>query len=185
MLCARIPISGFCTTAHLWVVLWKTLDCFILHGFIYLFSVSSCIQNKTKDSFLPCKALALFQQVLTKESSLNWGSCVGKKFDWANLFFILCLVLCSLTRNVLVLWNMGFQTQPHARFTSSHHNAKMSLHTTILAVLVFILIYSPFLLLGDHLPLEPPWLASGLGHSVPAPPRCLDLRNGHIGESWV
>ena len=122
--------------------------------------------------------------VLTKESSLNWGSRVGKKFDWANLFLILCLVLCSLTWNVPVLRNMGFQTQPHARFASSHHNAKMSLHTTILAVLVFILIYSPFLLLGDHLPLEPPWLASGLGYSVPSPPCCLDLRNGHIGESW-
>ena len=104
--------------------------------------------------------------VLTKDSSLNWGSRVGKKFDWANLF--------------LILW-----TQPHARFTSSHHNAKMSLHTTILPVLVFILIYSPFLLLGDHLPLEPPWVVSGLGYSVPSPPCCLDLRNRHIGESWV
>ena len=63
MLRARIPVSGFRTTAHLWVVLWKTLDCFIPHGFIYLFSVSSCIRNKTKDLFLPCEASALFPQV--------------------------------------------------------------------------------------------------------------------------
>jgi len=78
-----------------------------------------------------------------------------------------------------------FQTQLHSRFTPLRRfvTHKMSLYTTLLAILVFLLLYGgPFVLPAGHFA-KSPWLMSEM-----CPMSCcngLDLRGGHIGEFRV
>jgi hypothetical protein len=84
-------------------LIWKALDCFIplLFYFILKFVVSSCIQNKIKDSFLPCEASALFQQVRNGDFGLHAGGTdasgrpIGNISDAVGLSYSLCLEACG------------------------------------------------------------------------------------------
>jgi hypothetical protein len=62
------------------------------------------------------------------------------------------------------------------------HN--MSLHTTLLSILAFILLYGgPFALLAGHPVLKPSWLISD--SEICSSMSSSDLRGGHIGESYI